>query len=41
MIDLREERRNAFDSMRVMSEFRTNEIDESDSQDEKYSEHRI
>jgi hypothetical protein len=42
MIDLREEQKeNAFDSMRANSEFVSNEIHESDSQDEKHSEQRI
>jgi hypothetical protein len=42
VIDLREEQsENAFDSMRVNSESISNEIDESDSQDEKHSEQRI
>jgi hypothetical protein len=41
VIDLREELANAFDSMRVNSEFVSNEIDESDSQSEKHPEQRI
>jgi hypothetical protein len=41
VIDLREEQyRNAFDSMRVNSESVSNEIDESDVQNEKHSEQR-
>jgi hypothetical protein len=32
---------NAFDSMRVNSEFVSNEIDESDLQSEKHDEQRI
>jgi hypothetical protein len=39
---LREEQeRNAFDSMRVNLESRSNEIDESELQDEKHEEQRI
>jgi hypothetical protein len=38
---LREEQKNAFDSMRVNSESVSNEIDESDSQYKKHSEQRI
>jgi hypothetical protein len=42
VIDLREEQElNAFDSMRVNSESRSNEIDESELQDEKQKEQRI
>jgi hypothetical protein len=42
VIDLREEQdRNAFDSMRVNSESRSNEIDESESQNEKHEEQII
>jgi hypothetical protein len=41
VIDLREERANAFDSMRVNSESVSNEIDESDLQSEKHDEQRI
>jgi hypothetical protein len=42
VIDLREEQNeNAFDSMRVNSESVSNEIDESDLQDEKHDEQRI
>jgi hypothetical protein len=42
VIDLREEQKeNAFDSMRVNSEFVSNEIDESDLQHEKHDEQRI
>jgi hypothetical protein len=40
VIDLREEYSNAFDSMRVNSESVSNEIDESDVQDEKHPEQR-
>jgi hypothetical protein len=40
--DLREEQyENAFDSMCVNSESVSNEIDESDSQDEKHPEQRM
>jgi hypothetical protein len=41
VIDLREESANAFDSMRVNSEFVSNEIDESELQYEKHSEQII
>jgi hypothetical protein len=42
VIDLREEQeQNALDSMCVNSESVSNEIDESDSQDEKHDEQRI
>jgi hypothetical protein len=42
VIDLREEQdENAYDSMRVSSDFVSNEIDESDSQYEKHDEQRI
>jgi hypothetical protein len=42
VIDLREEQsKNALDSMRVNSEFFSNEINESDLQSEKHSEPRI
>jgi hypothetical protein len=42
VIDLREEQKSkAFDSMRVNSESRSNEIDESELQDEKQEEQRI
>jgi hypothetical protein len=42
VIDLREKQlQNACDSMRVNSEFVSNEIDESDLQDEKQDEQRI
>jgi hypothetical protein len=42
VIDLREEQEeNAFDSMRVNSEFVSNEIDESELQYEKHDEERI
>jgi hypothetical protein len=42
MIDLREEQKeNAFDLMHVKSESDSNEIDESESQDEKHDEQRI
>jgi hypothetical protein len=41
VIDLREEQHeNAFDSMRVNSESVSNEIDESETQDEKQDEPR-
>jgi hypothetical protein len=41
-IDLREEQNeNASDSMRVNSESRSNEIDESELQSEKHEEQRI
>jgi hypothetical protein len=40
VIDLREQRVNALDSMRVNLEFVSNEIDESDLQSEKHSEPR-
>jgi hypothetical protein len=40
VIHLRDERANAFDSMRVNSESLSNEIDESDLQDEKDDEQR-
>jgi hypothetical protein len=41
VIDLREQNKNAFDSMRVNSESVSNEIDESELQYEKHSEQRI
>jgi hypothetical protein len=42
VIDLREEQEsNAFDSMRVNSESVSNEMDESELQDEKHDEQRI
>jgi hypothetical protein len=42
VIDLRERQEsNAFDSMRVNSESRSNEIDESEKHDEKHSGQRI
>jgi hypothetical protein len=42
VIDLREEQQeNVFDSMWVNSESLSNEIDESDRQDEKQNEQRI
>jgi hypothetical protein len=42
VIILREEQKEkACDSMRVNSESRSNEIDESDLQDEKHDEQRI
>jgi hypothetical protein len=42
VIDLREEQEeNAFDSIRVNSQSVSNEIDESEFQDEKHSEPRI
>jgi hypothetical protein len=41
VIDLREDQVNAFDSMRVNSEFVSNEIDEIDLQFEKHSEQII
>jgi hypothetical protein len=41
VIDLRADDLNAFDSMRVNSEFVSNEIDESDPQFEKHREQRI
>jgi hypothetical protein len=41
VIDSREEKENAFDSMRVNSESDSNEIDESDLQYEKHDEQRI
>jgi hypothetical protein len=42
VIDLREEQHiNALDSMRVNSELISNEIDESELQDEKHNEQRI
>jgi hypothetical protein len=41
VIDLREERANAFNSMRVNSESVSNEIDESELQFEKQYEQRI
>jgi hypothetical protein len=42
VIDLREEHdKNAFDSMRVNSESVSNDIDESELQDEKQYEERI
>jgi hypothetical protein len=41
VIDVREENANASDSMHVNSESVSNEIDESDLQDEKHDEQRI
>jgi hypothetical protein len=42
VIDLREgQQQNEFDSIRVNSEFVSNEIDESDLQSEKHFEQRI
>jgi hypothetical protein len=42
VIDLREEQpENSFDSMRINSEYVSNEIDESELQDEKQYEQRI
>jgi hypothetical protein len=42
VIDLREDQeRNAFDSMRVNSEYASNEIDKSDLQDAKHDEQII
>jgi hypothetical protein len=41
VIDLREERVNACDSMRVNSELGSNEIDEREWQSEKHDEQRI
>jgi hypothetical protein len=42
VIDLREEQQeNTFDWMCVSSEFVSNEINESESQDEKHEEQRI
>jgi hypothetical protein len=41
MIDLREESANAFDSMHVNSESDSNEIDESELQDDKHFKQRI
>jgi hypothetical protein len=41
VIDSRDENENEFDSMRVNSESVLNEIDESDSQNEKYDGQRI
>jgi hypothetical protein len=42
VIDLRgEQNENAFDTMQVNSESVSNEIDESDLQNEKHSEHII
>jgi hypothetical protein len=42
VIDLREEQKsNASDSMRVNSQFVSNEIDESDLQNETHDEQRI
>jgi hypothetical protein len=41
VIDVREEDENALDSMRVNSESISNEIDESDLQNEKHDEQRI
>jgi hypothetical protein len=42
VIDLREEHdKNAFDSMRVNSDYVSNEIDESELQDEEHDEERI
>jgi hypothetical protein len=41
VIDLREEKANAPDSMRVNSESVSNEIDESDLQYEKHSEQKV
>jgi hypothetical protein len=40
VIDSRDDDENAFDSMRVNSESVSNEIDESDLQDEKHDEQR-
>jgi hypothetical protein len=40
VIDLRAEEQNAFDSMRVSRKSFSNEIDESDLQDEKQNEQR-
>jgi hypothetical protein len=41
VIDLREEKENAFDSMRVNSESFSNEMDEKDLQYAKQDEQRI
>jgi hypothetical protein len=41
VIDLREEKANAFDSMRVNSESISNEIDENAFQKEKHDEQTI
>jgi hypothetical protein len=41
MIDLREQFENAFDSIRLNSEFVSNEINESDIQSETHHEPRI
>jgi hypothetical protein len=41
VIDLREDHENAYDSMRINSEYGSNEIDESDLQCEKHDEQRI
>jgi hypothetical protein len=42
VIDVREEQKeNAFDSMRVNSEYRSNEIDESELHLEKHDKQRI
>jgi hypothetical protein len=41
VIDVREESANAFDSMRVNSEFVSNEVDESDLQFGRHPEQRI
>jgi hypothetical protein len=41
VIDVREDRENAFDSMRVNSESVSNQIDESDSESEKHPGQRI
>jgi hypothetical protein len=41
VIDSREQHQTTCDPMRINSEFVANEIDESDSQDEKHNEQRI
>jgi hypothetical protein len=41
IIDLSDENENAYDSIRVNCELDSNEIDESDSQNEKHDEPRI
>jgi hypothetical protein len=41
MIDLREEKENALESTGINSESDSNEIDESDLQNEKHNEQRI
>jgi hypothetical protein len=41
VIDVREQEKNAFDSIRFNSEYVSNEIDENDSQHEKHDEQRI